>query len=68
MSRLHFGYRLDVTGSVITNAFITLPNGDRLTVNNWVWQVYGEPIDAFGFQQRLFGGEVFRYDDFSKAI
>lgn len=68
ISRLHFGYRLDLTGTIIRDAFITLPNGNRFRPNDWVWQIYGEPAEAFGLQQPLFSREVFRYDDFSHAI
>lgn len=67
--RLNFGYRLDLTGTAIKDAFITMPNGDPHAVNDWVWQLYGQPIVAFGQQRRLFPtGEVFQYDDFSRAV
>ena len=68
LSRLHFGYRLDVTGTIIKDAFVTLPNGNLFTINDWVWQIYGEPVEAFGLQPSLFNRVVFQYDDFSQAI
>jgi hypothetical protein len=68
VSRLHFGYRLDVTGSVLEDVFVTLPNGDRMVPNDWVWQVRGPAIEPFPVRQNLFGEEVYRYDDFSRAV
>jgi hypothetical protein len=49
-ARLHYGYRMDITGTKIKDAFITLPQG---SINEWVWQTSGEPIDTFGFQMPL---------------
>jgi hypothetical protein len=46
-ARLHYGYRMDITGTNIKDAFIILPQGK---INEWVWQTSGEPIDTFGFQ------------------
>lgn len=46
-ARLHYGYRMDITGTKIKDAFIILPQG---SINEWVWQTSGEPIDTFGFQ------------------
>lgn len=62
--RLEFGYRLDITGSVIKDAFLVLPEGDRIL---WVWQVLGSQIDTIGVQLPLTpSGEpqpnVFAYD------
>jgi hypothetical protein len=67
VARLHFGYRPDVTGSLIKDVFITLPNGDAATINHWAWQLYGQPIEPF-FQRNLFADEVFRYEDFADAM
>lgn len=50
IARLHYGYRMDVTGTRVKDAFITLPRG---SMNEWVWQTSGEPIDTFGFQLPL---------------
>lgn len=71
--RLHFGYRLDLTGTIIKDAFITFPNGTLAVPNDWVWQVWGNPIDSstFGIQRRLIPvsrvatNVVYAYDDFS---
>jgi hypothetical protein len=48
--RLHYGYRMDITGTKVRDAFIILPLGEH---NEWVWQTSGEPIDTFGFQLLL---------------
>jgi len=71
--RLHLGYRLDLTGTAIRDAFITLPNGALAVPNDWIWQVWGNPIDSstFGIQMRLIPfartgtSVVYAYDDFS---
>jgi hypothetical protein len=71
--RLHFGYRLDLTGTVVRDAFITLPTGTLAVPNDWVWQIWGNPIDlsTFGIQMRLIPvsraatNVVYAYDDFS---
>lgn len=71
--RLHFGYRLDLTGTTIRDAFITLPTGTLAVPNDWIWQVWGNPIDlsTFGIQIRLIpltrvgANVVYAYDDFS---
>lgn len=71
--RLHFGYRLDLTGTIIKDAFITFPNGTLAAPNDWVWQVWGNPIDwsTFGIQMPLIPvtraatNVVYAYDDFS---
>lgn len=60
--RLNFGYRTDITGTIIKDAFITLPNGDSRLVNDWVWQVEGESINAFPVLRNMFGDEIFRYE------
>jgi len=65
-ARLHYGYRMDVTGTSVKDAFIILPRG---RFNEWVWQTSGEPIDTFGFQMS-FSDEcqirptVFAYDHY----
>ena len=46
-ARLNYGYRMDITGIKIRDAFVILPQG---SINEWVWQTSGEPIDTFGFQ------------------
>jgi hypothetical protein len=74
--RLHFGYRLDLTGTIVRDAFITLPNGMGAVPNDWVWQVWGNPIDSatFGIQMRLVpltrvaANVVYAYDDFSVRL
>jgi hypothetical protein len=46
--RLHFGYRLDITGLVLKDAFVALPTGVKGSFNAWVWQVLGDPIIESG--------------------
>ena len=65
-ARLHYGYRMDITGTRVKDAFITLPRG---TYNEWVWQTSGEPIDTFGFQwplsqEGLSKPKVYLYDNY----
>ena len=48
--RLELGYRLDITGTVIRDAFVLLKVGDRIV---WMWQVGGEKIDIFPIQLDL---------------
>lgn len=48
--RLHYGYRMDIAGVKIKDAFIILPIGNQ---NEWIWQTSGEPIDIFGIQTKL---------------
>lgn len=62
VDRLHLGYRLDATGSVMKDAFITLPNGNQINPNNWVWQIVGESIEPFHILRDMFGQETFRYE------
>jgi hypothetical protein len=67
--RLHLGYRLDLTGNAIKDAFLTLPNGIS---NDWVWQIWGDPVDIFNIQLPLRepgvpSPVVYRYDDYSVA-
>ena len=42
--RLEFGYRLDITGTVIRDAFVILGDGK---LKHWIWQVWGERVDTF---------------------
>ena len=65
--RLEFGYRLDITGTSIQDAFVLLRHGERLL---WVWQVMGPHINTFAIQMPLApfpGGqsEVFAFDDYN---
>lgn len=66
VARLCFGYRMDITGTNVKDAFVTLP---RTTINEWVWQTSGEPIDTYGFQlplseKDLSNQMVYWYDNF----
>jgi hypothetical protein len=67
--RLEFGYRLDLTGTVVQDAFILLRVCTEVT---WLWQVWGPPIDVFPIQLSLTPiGQtqtVFAYDDYSKVV
>jgi hypothetical protein len=76
IARLNFGYRLDDTGEVMKDRFITLPNGrrDLINENDWVWQLLGNPIDSstWGVQARFNSAgrnlpAVYRYDDYSAS-
>lgn len=49
--RLEFGYRMDITGSTVKDAFILLRKARDFL---WVWQVMGERIDTFPVQGTLF--------------
>ena len=51
--RLEFGYRMDITGSTIRDAFILLRRGK---VFLWIWQVMGQRIDTFPVQRSLWPG------------
>ncbi len=66
-ARVHYGYRMDVTGTRVKDAFIILPQS-KLD-NAWVWQTSGEPIDTFGFQLPLSEASapslVYWYDNYS---
>jgi len=73
--RLHFGYRLNLTTTAIEDAFVTLPNGIPDVINDWVWQVWGNPLDfsTFGIQRPLpkppqTETVVYAYDDFSVRV
>ncbi len=75
IGRLEFGYTLDVTGAVVTGAFVTLPNGVVTAVNDWIWQVLGSPLDlkTFGIQRRFPAQlgqqtDVYAYDDYSEYM
>ena len=64
--RLTYGYRLDILGVRIDDAFIVLPTGGHI-VNDWIWQVWGNPIqtETFGIQSRLNTGRqvLYAHDD-----
>ena len=47
---LEFGYRLDLTGTVIQDAFVLLRVGTRIV---WLWQIGGNQIDMFPIQLEL---------------
>ncbi len=49
-NRLEFGYRLDITGTTIRDAFVLLREDKRLL---WIWQVMGLPISTFAAQTAL---------------
>ena len=69
VARLNLGYQLDLTATRFQGLFITLPNGDPISINSWVWQLYGEPATTFGLQRPLNpAGQLYRYDDFSSAL
>ena len=66
--RLEFGYRLDITGTTIENAFVLLRQEENFL---WVWQVMGERIDTFHAQWPLLlqeedaePAELFAYSDY----
>lgn len=64
--RLELGYRLDITGTVIQDAFVLLRVGKRIV---WLWQIGGERIDTFPIQLELRPVSapqpyVFAYDNF----
>ena len=48
--RLELGYRLDITGTIVRDAFVLLKVGDRIV---WMWQIGGERIDTFPIQLEL---------------
>ena len=67
VGRAQFGYRLDETGAVLKDAFLTLPYGKK---NLWIWQVWGLETDTFGLslpleRRSISRDEVFAYDDYS---
>ena len=66
--RLTYGYRLDILGLRIEDAFVVLPTG-RHVVNDWIWQVWGNPIHSrtFAAQSRLntLPQVVYAHDDFA---
>ena len=69
VGRTQLGYRLDPTGALLRDAFLTLPYGNE---NLWVWQVWGVEIDTFGLtlpleRRSVSRTEVFAYNDYSKA-
>lgn len=69
VARLTYGYRLDLTGVEVKDAFVTHPRGD---INEWVWQTSGERIDTFAIPLRLRAVgqpevKVFAYDNYRLA-
>ena len=48
--RILFGYRMDLTGTVIKDAFCIFHVGKRI---QWVWQLLGECIDTYPVQLPL---------------
>ena len=48
--RLEFGYRMDISGTSIKDAFILLRKAKNFL---WIWQVMGERIDTFPVQGTL---------------
>ena len=42
--RVELGYRLDITGTVIKDAFVILGEGK---LKYWIWQVWGDRVDTF---------------------
>ncbi len=48
--RLEFGYRMDITGTTIRDAFVLLRKGGAFL---WIWQVMGHRIDTFPVQRQL---------------
>lgn len=73
--RLHVGYRLDLTGMALKDAFILLPVGNRTRFNEWVWQFWGESIEStstYGLQVPLplpqMGQRRFYYEDCSQRF
>ena len=44
---LEVGYRLDITGTVLQDAFVLLRVGNRIA---WLWQINGNEIDEFPIQ------------------
>ena len=67
MPRLDFGYRLDLTGTLIETAMIMLCVGNE---PSWRWQIWGDPIDVFAGtpETDLFGRTVYACDDYSKVM
>jgi len=54
--RLHLGYRLNIIGLGVSDAFVTLPTGIPGAFNAWVWQVLGDPMNetsTYGVQLPL---------------
>jgi len=75
-ARLHLGYRLDLLGRLISDAFIALPNGRAGDFNDWVWQGWGDRIDqkpTYGRQIQLFkqdapASDTYVYTDYSQRF
>ena len=66
MPRLDFGYRLDLTGTIVETAMIMLCVGKE---PSWRWQIWGDPIDVFAGtpEKDLFGRTVYAFDDYSEV-
>ena len=68
--RLEFGYRLDLTGTVVLDAFVILRVGHHFL---WVWQVLGDRIETFAAQLPLTSVSLdelpvtFAYDDYGSV-
>ena len=72
---LQLGYRLDITGLFLRDTFITLPVNSPGTFNLWVWQIWGDELDAttYGGQGELSlfepaSNEKFAYEDFRSKV
>ena len=64
--RLDFGYRMDLTGTVVETAFVMLNNGARA---RWRWQIWGRPISRFaGTPTNMYGDTVYVHYDYSKVV
>ena len=63
--RLEFGYRLDITGTIVLDALVALKlYGDSI----WRWQVWGRPISEFAATPRNMTGRlIYSYDNYSGA-
>jgi len=73
--RTHLGYRLDITGRVVGDMFVTLPTGIKGAFNAWMWQVWGDRVGettTYGtpFQLRFPGiaAPIYAYDDYRQVI
>ena len=65
MPRLNFGYRLDITGTVVKDAMVMLSQEGH---SIWRWQVWGYPVSEFPATHRdMLGRVVYAHDDYSEA-
>ena len=61
--RLDLGYRLDLTGTVVTDAVIMLKSSGHML---WHWQFWGHPISEFAAAPKdMLGRLVYAHDDYS---